>query len=326
MKIFRIKETSPYVTLALENIIMNDPDITGDVLILYQHNNAIIIGNNQNAYEEINREFVADNKIELARRKSGGGAVYHDLGNINFSFISDKSDDNSYQKFLSPIIGFLNSLGLNAEFHGRNDILVNGYKISGNAQYISGNRIVSHGTILFDVDVTKLSNALKPNKIKFESKGIQSVRARVTNIINILPEKMSVEEFINKLIKYFIEKENSELLDIPFSKYDAKLNELKELFKSEKWIFDRAADFNFSNTEKFQGGLLTVKGQIEKGYIKKLYFEGDFLSKKDIREIEPLFENLHLDEFSITMKLDEIELSDYFGTLKRSEIVKLILG
>ncbi|MGV2392611.1 UNVERIFIED_CONTAM: lipoate--protein ligase [Campylobacter lari] len=234
MKIYRIKETTPYITLALENIIMNDSDIQGDVLILYQHDNAVIIGNNQNAYEEINRNYVKENNIKLARRKSGGGAVYHDLGNINFSFISDKSDNNSYQKFLSPIINFLNSLGLNAEFHGRNDILVNGFKISGNAQYISGNRIVSHGTILFDVDMTKLSGALKPNKIKFESKGIQSVRARVSNIINLLPEKTDVETFILNLINYFVEKENSQLLEIEYSKYEEKLKELKKLFSSEE--------------------------------------------------------------------------------------------
>ncbi|WP_029513841.1 lipoate--protein ligase [Mycoplasmopsis primatum] len=326
MKIFVIESHSPYETLAYENIIMNDPDIKGDVLVLYQHNNAIIIGNNQNAYEEINREYVKEHKIDLARRKSGGGAVFHDLNNLNFSFISDKSDNNSYQKFLKPIINFLNSLGLQAEFHGRNDILANGCKISGNAQYISGNRIVSHGTLLFNVDMTNLSKALNPNKIKFESKGIKSVRARVANINDLLPKKMTVDEFKNSLVSYFVKNENSTLEEIPYAKYEKKLIELRDLFSSDEWKYNRFADFTYTNTQKFPGGLITVYGTIENSIIKNIIFAGDFLSKKDIREVEPLFKNIHYDEASIRKVLDKIDMENYFGTLTKDEIVQIILG
>lgn len=326
MKIYIVKSTSPYETLAYENLIMEDPSITGDVLVLYQHANAIIIGNNQNAYEEINREYVRDHKIVLARRKSGGGAVYHDLGNLNFSFISDKSDDNSYVKFLRPIINFLNSLGLESEFHGRNDIHANGCKISGNAQYISGKRIVSHGTLLFDVDMTILSKALNPNKIKFESKGIKSIHSRVANINDLLPKKMTVDEFKDTLVKYFVENENCTLEEIPYEKYAERFEELRSLFSSEKWIYDRSANFTYTKTEKFPGGLVTVYGTIENSIIKDIIFAGDFLSKKDIRDVEPLFKGIRYDEKSVREVLTKIDIENYFGTLTEDEIVKIILG
>lgn len=327
MKIFKINETSPYVTLSLENLIMNDEDIKGDILILYQHNNAIIIGNNQNAYEEINREYVKEKNIELARRLSGGGAVYHDLGNINFSFITDYNKKSGYERFLKPIIDYLKSLGLNAEFHGRNDVLVNGAKISGNAQYINNkNRIVSHGTLLFNVNLSVLSKALNPSKIKYESKGIQSVRKRVTNILEELPVKITAEEFINKLIDFFIKNYDSSLEEIPYKKYEKELSELKNKFSSEEWIYNKSANFSFSNTEKFQGGILSVKANVENGKIINLVFEGDFLSKRDIKEIEKLFDNITLSEKEITKILDSINLEEYFGTIKKEEILKLILG
>lgn len=326
MKIFRIKETSPYITLPLENIILNDPDMKGDILILYQHDNAIIIGNNQNAHEEINRQYVIDNDIKLARRKSGGGAVYHDMGNINFSFITDYNKQGGYERFLAPIIGFLRSLGLDAEFHGRNDVHVNGAKISGNAQYLSKNRIVSHGTLLYNVDLTKLSNALNPARIKYESKGIQSVRQRVTNIYDELKEKMDVETFITKLINYFVEHNNGEFLEIPYEKYKDKLEAMRKEVSSEDWIFNKAATFSFRSGNKFKGGIINVKGNIEKGIIKEIWFEGDFLSKKDPREIEPLFKDTPLKEENIRKIFDSIDFEEYFGTITKDEIIKLILG
>lgn len=327
MKIFRIKEISPYVTLALENIIMHDHDLKGDVLLIYQHDNAIIIGNNQNAYEEINRSFVKENNIKLARRMSGGGAVYHDLGNINFSFITDYDKKGGYERFLTPIIAFLKSLGLDAQFKGRNDVVVNGCKISGNAQYISNNRIVSHGTLLFDVDLTKLSKALNPARIKYESKGIQSVRSRVVNIYDELLNKMTAEEFISRLINYFVKNFKGEFIDIDYAKYQEQLNSLQQKFASEEWIYNKAATFKYKNGAKFTGGILVVKGNIEKGTIKQLVFEGDFLSKKDIHEIEPLFSNVALNEQSILEVLNQIKnLNEYFGTVTKEEIVSLLIG
>ncbi|VEU78148.1 lipoate--protein ligase [Mycoplasmopsis columbinasalis] len=326
MKIYWIKSLTPYETLAYENIIMNDPAITGDVLLIYQHSNAIIVGNNQNTREEINRQFVQEHNIQLARRLSGGGAVYHDLGNVCFSFITDYNKQSGYERFLTPILGFLQSLGLNAEFKGRNDILVNGAKISGNAQYVSGNRIVSHGTLLFNVNLSILASALNPSKIKYESKGIQSVRKRVTNIFDELPTKMDVHEFVQRLVNYFVANKHGELVEVPAEQYAAKLAELRAKFSSEEWIYNKAANFTFSNANKFDGGILKINGNIEQGIIKELVFEGDFLSKQNVREIEPLFAGVKLNESAILKVLDSIKFEEYFGTITKQEILTLLLG
>lgn len=326
MQIYKIDSKTPYTTLAIENLIMNDPEISGDVLLIYQHENAIILGNNQNTHEEINRQYVKEHKIELARRLSGGGAVYHDLGNVNFSFITDYNRQGGYERFLKPIIDFLNSLGLNAEFHGRNDLLVNGCKVSGNAQYISKNRIVSHGTLLFKVDLSILASSLNPSKIKYESKGIQSVRARVTNILDELKEKITVDEFINKLISYFVKHYNAEVKEVPLKKYEKQLKELQDKFSSDQWIYNKAANFKFSNGNKFKGGIIHIKGNIEKGIINELVFEGDFLSKKNVKEIEHLFKGVELNEKALLKVLDSISFEEYFGTIEKNEIIELLLG
>ncbi|MBW0594313.1 lipoyltransferase [Mycoplasmopsis anatis] len=326
MKIFRIKSTSPYTTLSLEELITSDPEMTGDIFLIYQHDNAVIIGRNQNAYEEIKRDYIEENKIELARRISGGGAVYHDLGNINFSFITDYNKQAGYEKFLQPIISFLNSLGLNAEFQGRNDILCNGAKISGNAQFIKGNRIVSHGTLLFDVDLTKLSNALNPSKLKLESKGVQSIRQRVTNIAKELNYSMSVEEFIEKLIEHFVKNGDGEIIEIPYKKYEDKLNQMIEYKKSNEWLYNKNADFQASNAKKFPGGILKIKYNVENNKFKEIVFEGDFLSKLDVNEMIGKFDNLEYSKQAVIDVLNSIRFEEYFGTIQIDEILELIFG
>ncbi|CNS06059.1 lipoate-protein ligase A [Salmonella enterica subsp. enterica serovar Typhimurium str. DT104] len=228
MKIYTTKNTSPFYTLVCEEIILKDEENQEDILYFYQHKNAIIIGKNQNIYEEIKLEEVEEENIEIYRRLSGGGAVYHDLGNINFSFISQKQNHN-YQKFLSPIIEFFRSLGLKAEFKGRNDLIVNGAKVSGNAQIIFKNKIVHHGTILFNANLAKLAQVLKPSRLKIESKGIKSVRQRVTNILYEMEEQIDDNEFIYRLISFFEKKYQTKSVDV-----------------------ESHFDIGISNTEKFK--------------------------------------------------------------------------
>ncbi|MEE3928250.1 lipoate--protein ligase [Mycoplasmopsis ciconiae] len=326
MKIFKCENTSPYVTLSIEECLVSDPDMKGDILYIYQHNNAVIIGKNQNAYEEIKKDYIDQNNIELARRVSGGGAVYHDLGNVNFSFITDYNKKSGYKRFLNPIIEFLNSLGLKAEFHGRNDLLCNGAKISGNAQFIYKNRIVSHGTLLFDVDLTKLSNALNPSKLKFQSKNIQSVRQRVTNIAKELDYSMDVNEFIDKLIKFFVENNKATYEELPLDKYQSKLKELIELRKSNEWIYNKKADFSAQSTAKFNGGILSVKINVEHNIIDNIVFEGDFLSKKDVSDVEKALIGCEYNKEEFTKILERFELEEYFGGIEKREILELVFG
>ena len=175
----------PQINLAIEEYILKNLDIDESYLLFYINGPSIIIGRNQNTIEEINTEFVEKNNIKVVRRMSGGGAVYHDLGNLNYSFIT-KDEGNSIQdnfkKFTKPVINALRKLGANASLIGRNDIEIDGKKVSGTAQYATAGRMYTHGTLLFHSDLDNVNKALKPKKEKIESKGVKSVRARVGNI------------------------------------------------------------------------------------------------------------------------------------------------
>jgi lipoate-protein ligase A len=225
MKIYNSKSTDPYKNLALEEAFLKQENLKEDILYIYQNDNVVVVGRNQNAYAEIDHKFIKQNNIKLARRISGGGAVYQDMGNICFSFITKNNQKNSFTAFLGPIIEFLQSIKLDAQFKGRNDLIVNGYKISGNAQYIYKDRIVHHGTLLFDSNLSVLSNALKPNLLKLKSKAIKSARQRVTNINELLETKISSEKFIDLLINFFIDGDNKNLIIADEVKKEAQLLE-----------------------------------------------------------------------------------------------------
>lgn len=311
--------------------MLKDDKNQEDILYFYQHDNAIIIGKNQNIYEEIKLEEVEKEKIEVYRRLSGGGAVYHDLGNINFSFITKKGN-HSYQKFLTPVIEFFETLGLKAEFKGRNDLIVNGGKVSGNAQIIYKDRIVHHGTILFNANLTKLGQVLKPNKLKIESKGIKSIRQRVTNILHEIDEQMKNSEFIFQLISFFEKKYDSKAIDI--EKYfsngiseNLEFQKLAKLRKSKDWIYGTNPHFTYENMNKTSAGILKVLANVEKNLIVKIKFEGDFLSQRQVEEIELLLENKEFNPQIIAEELRKIhDLEEYFGAIPISEILSTIFG
>ena len=203
--------TDPRVNLAIEEFALKHLDINETYLLFYINEPSIIIGKNQNTVEEINADYVRDEGIHVVRRLSGGGAVYHDLGNLNFSFIT-KDDGNSFhdfKKFTDPVVKALKKLGVNAELSGRNDILADGKKISGNAQFSTKGRMFSHGTLLFDSEIENVVSALNVRMDKIESKGIKSIRSRVTNIREHLDEDMTMEEFKQTLLAYLFEELDS---------------------------------------------------------------------------------------------------------------------
>jgi lipoate---protein ligase len=181
--------TDPHLNLALEEYLLRHVAVDEAILLFYVNAPSVIVGRNQNIWEEIDPDYVRAHEVEIVRRLSGGGAVYHDLGNLNYSFITNGSRDlHNFHRFTGPVIKVLNDLGVPAEAHGRSDIYAAGKKISGNAQYLARNRMVSHGTILFDSDLEALLHALNPRQRVIESSAVQSIRARVTNIHDWLPE------------------------------------------------------------------------------------------------------------------------------------------
>src|SRR4051794_2619557 len=199
--------TDPRINLAIEEYALKNLDINETYLLFYINEPSIIIGKNQNTVEEINTEYVEGNGIHIVRRLSGGGAVYHDLGNLNFSFITkdDGESFHNFKKFTEPVVAALHKLGVNAELSGRNDIVVEGRKISGNAMFSTRGRMFSHGTLMLDSEIDAVVSALKVKKEKIESKGIKSVRSRVANISEFLETKVSMEEFRSLLLKYIFD-------------------------------------------------------------------------------------------------------------------------
>ncbi|MDD4570740.1 MAG: lipoate--protein ligase family protein, partial [Tepidanaerobacteraceae bacterium] len=207
MLYIRNDSNDPYFNMALDEYVVKHLDRSDDYFYFYQNRPTVVIGRNQNTIEEVNSEYVKNHDITVVRRMSGGGAVYHDLGNINFSFVVDyrKEDFNSIERFAKAIIKALGKFGVDAEFSGRNDISIAGKKFSGNAQYVTKKRILHHGTLLFDSDLTVLTKALHVKTEKIKSKGIKSVKSRVTNVKDYLKTDATVWEFKELLLKYVFE-------------------------------------------------------------------------------------------------------------------------
>ena len=299
----------------------------GSYLILWQNDNTIVVGQNQNTAAEINREFVEANHVKVVRRMTGGGAVYHDLGNLNYSFITDieNAAEMTYQQFTVPVVTALRKLGLEAEASGRNDILVNGCKVSGTAQRLLGSRMLFHGTLLFDSDMSKLADALNVDPLKFKSKSTKSVKARVGNIRSFLKKDMELNEFWSFL------KDTMGGTDVISGQLnEAELTEAAELkadkYDTWEWTFGRSPKFTSVNKRKWDGGILEAGMAVENGAIRDIHFYGDFMSLMPLRDATELLKGCKLKKAEILERLHRIELKPYFGTITADEIAETVLG
>lgn len=320
--------TDPRINLAIEEYVLRNMDIEkDDFLLFYINQPSIIIGKNQNTIEEINTDYVEDNGIIVVRRLSGGGAVYHDLNNLNFSFLT-KDDGNSfhnYKKFTQPVVDALAKLGVNAELSGRNDIMAEGRKVSGNAQYATKGRMFSHGTLLFNTDVDAVASALKVKKDKIESKGIKSVRSRVGNISDYLKEPMNVEEFRMEILKsIFGGEENIQYYDLTEQDWE-KIHQIsKERYQTWEWNYGKSPRFNIQKTNRFPSGSVDIRLEVNKGIVEEAKIFGDFFGVGDVEDIEKLLVGTKYDRTSITEALESIDTTHYFGAVSKEEFLKLI--
>ncbi|MCG8542167.1 MAG: lipoate--protein ligase [Clostridia bacterium] len=319
------ESTNPYFNLALEEYVLKHLDIDDSILILWQNEPTVVVGRNQNTIEEINTKYVKDKDIHVVRRLSGGGAVYHDLGNLNFTFIVEDTGDsvNNFEKFTKPVIKALKELDIIAAFSGRNDITIEEKKFSGNAQYYYRNRLLHHGTILFNSNLDVVQEALKVKIDKIKSKGIKSVRSRVTNIYPYLKEKISVKDFKYLLLSFLFEQENEEKKEYILTKKDLEgINELmKNRYLTWEWNYGESPNFDIQKSKRYEGGNLDIRLKVQGGIISDCKIFGDFFGRKEISELESLLKDIKYEEESIRQVLKKIDLSSYLHNIREDNFI-----
>ncbi len=315
----------PFFNHAAEEYLMNNFD--EEVFMLWRNRQSILIGKNQNIVSEINQEYIKENNMIVVRRLSGGGAVYNDLGNINFTFITSRDYigakiKNGFEKFASPVVNALKSLGVDAVFTGRNDIVVDGKKISGNAQYFGKHRVLHHGTLLYDCDMSKLSSALRSRTIKFVDKSVKSISSRVTNISYHMKEKMSLFEFKDYLQEYIMKTYGIDNV-YEFNEKDiVAINDIaKSRFATWEWNYGRNPDYKYKNSVKYPCGVIEYYLKVENGEIEDISIYGDFFGEKNIRDLEKVLVGLKCDKKVIEPVLNKIDIDDYIHGITVDEFI-----
>lgn len=317
----------PRINLALEEYVVRNFEPKEDFLLFYINQPSIIIGKHQNTIEEINSHYVKEKDIIVVRRISGGGAVYHDLGNLNFSFLTkyDSTKVNNFIQFVRPIVDALKKLGLAAEMTGRNDIVAEGRKISGNAQFSNTKTMFSHGTLLFDSNIEDVVNALNVSGDKITSKGIKSVRSRVANIRELLREDMDMVQFRQTILEeIFQTKSEVPTYRLSESEWEAVHQLSKEKYQTWEWNYGRSPEFNIQKKNRFAFGQIDARMDVKEGNIVNIKFYGDFLAHGDLSEIENFLQGIRYEQQTLTEKLKNQDLRNYFGEISAEEFAAFL--
>jgi lipoate-protein ligase A len=329
MKYITNLSNNPWYNLAFEEYCFKSLPTTEDYVILWINEPAIIVGKNQNTIEEINNEYVRENGIKIVRRVTGGGAVYHDLGNLNFSFIKSVTGPEKidFGQINIPVLKSLEKLGINAELSGRNDLTLEGKKFSGIAQSVWKKRVLNHGTILFDTDLTVLSKALNVKQDKIESKGVKSVKSRVTNIRPHLTEDVDILIFKDLLLKNIFEFEGLSLEEYKLT--ENQLGEIDKLYTEKystwDWNYGESPDFDFKNYKRFAFGSIDVRLKVKNGIIEDSKIYGDFFGTEDVSQLENKLKGVKYNRESLGNLIKDEPLQKYFGNITSEEFIDLLM-
>ena len=312
----------PYYNLAAKEYFLKK--VPDDVVMLWRNDRAVVVGKNQNSTEEIDAAYVEDRKIAVVRRLTGGGAVFHDLGNVNFTIISeDRAGEqfNDYALFTKPVRLFLETLGIRTELSGRNDLLVDGRKFSGNAQARYGGRMLHHGTILFDSNMGDLAGALNPGPLKLESKAVKSTKSRVENLISHLPEPMTVERFCAELRRFFLTYFPQAS---PYGIGPADDAEIRALVRQKygtwEWNYGESPPYTFRNVKRFPFGIVDLRMEVVEGRIQNARFFGDFFGRREIDGLERALKGVRHSRDALEDLLRGIPVGEYLSGCSRAEL------
>ena len=322
MKFFYNSSTDAPFNLALEELIASC--IEDDVFMLWRNRSAVIVGRNQNTAAEVDSSYAKENDIQIVRRMTGGGAVYHDLGNINYTICTAgrQLEDSAFSRNAACVVEALNRMNVPAEFSGRNDIIVDGKKISGSAKTVLSSRTLFHGTMLFDTDLSVLTKVLTPDPDKIRAKGIKSVRSRVGNLREILPD-MEVEEFISAFTNEIISINNAVLEDIP-QELQLKAEQLaNEKYRSWQWNYGTAMSYTFSKKKRFDFGSVQLNFNVKNNCIADLAVCGDFFGSSDISILCKELEGTSLDPEVLASAIKKIPVEKFIHGAESSDIISL---
>ena len=318
--------TDPCFNLAFEEYVLKNKT-QDEWLILWQNANTVVVGLNQNTAGEINQAFVDKHGVTVVRRQTGGGAVYHDLGNLNYSFITELGDAAalSIDRFTKPVCRALAAMGVSAQTSGRNDITVNGQKISGVAQRIYKNRILHHGTLLFDSDPAMVAGALNADPAKFTSKSAKSVRSRIGNIRSFLPEDMELREFWDRLLGELSADGlcRTSLTEGELAQISAAAD---EKYRSWEWTYGHSPEYSYKNKMRFAGGTLETELLVESGAIENARFIGDFMAVTDISPAAEALKGVRYRREDVKKALGGLDIRAMFGEISMENILDDMFG
>ena len=317
----------PAFNLALEEIMTAQAD--APFVMLWRNRPAVIIGRNQNAYAELDAAYAREHGVAVIRRMTGGGAVYHDFGNLNYTIFSFGTDADGrftdFASFAGPVLNALRSLGVDAAFSGRNDILVGGRKVSGSAKRIHDGRVLFHGTLLFDVDMEAMTAVLTPPRAKIEAKGVSSVRARVANLKEFLPD-MDCESFRLALQRELLKDSGTDApRPIPDNWKREAERTADERYRSWEWTFGASPDFTFSRTKRFPCGTVTAHLDVHRGVIQRAEFTGDFFGVSPVAELAEVLSGCPHRAESLRDVLSRFEVGRRIAGLDAEALLSLLV-
>ena len=319
--------TDPGFNIALEEYLITQTDDSSEWFLLWQNRPAVIVGRYQNTAEEVNATIIQENQIEVVRRMSGGGAVYHDLGNLNFTLIVTSSADHSFSRFAQPVLKALHKLGVEAQLSGRNDLTIAGRKFSGNAQYIGKKRLLHHGTLLFDTDLDIMQAALNVDASKMASKGVKSVRSRVTNLAEHLPASVNIDEIKSTLIRTVGEYRPLEPARGLSELEDASVRHLaNHKYRRWEWNYVKSPQYDLRRQARYSWGQIDIRLELKQGRIILCKIYGDFFTGRDIGSLEKALQGIIFDRDEVVQRLDSLELHEYVPDMDVQQWLELIMG